>query len=88
MFEAEMARKCHRRKSGPALFFFGEQFWGRAARASLDSRESKGARYFWTLFVDSSSAKATRWTAQPGEPPVPSILFRENGQLKRNFNKA
>src|SRR5690348_6899624 len=25
----------------------GEQFWGRAARASRDSKEFRGARYFW-----------------------------------------
>ena len=36
-----MARSCHRQESAIHLIFVGEQFWGRAARASWTRKSSR-----------------------------------------------
>jgi hypothetical protein len=38
-------------QKGPRIIFIREQFWGRAARASGDSRESGRPFYFWGELV-------------------------------------
>jgi hypothetical protein len=41
-----------------------EQFWGRAARASRDSQEFRGARYFCASFALSGGGTVP-WTTRP-----------------------
>jgi hypothetical protein len=48
-----MARKCHRQGGGTHFIFLGEQFWGRAARASW-TRKSLGRSYFVSWFSSES----------------------------------
>ncbi len=47
--KVDMARKCHRQGGECHSIFFGEQFWGRAARASW-TRKSLGRSLFFGIF--------------------------------------
>jgi hypothetical protein len=46
--KVDMARKCHRQGSGCHSIFFGEQFWGRAARASWTRKSLGRSLCFWS----------------------------------------
>jgi hypothetical protein len=46
-----MARKCHRQKIATRFNLIGEQFWGRAARASWTRKSFQDALIFCAFFV-------------------------------------
>jgi hypothetical protein len=62
-----MARKCHRQESGTHFIFFGEQFWGRAARASW-TRKGSGRSLFLGTFLTANRSRDSRCI------PVMSLL--------------
>ena len=45
-----MARRCHRQERGTQSIFVGEQFWGRAARASWTRKSSGRSLFLGYLF--------------------------------------
>jgi hypothetical protein len=58
---ALMARKCYRQQIGAHFIFLGEQFWGRAARASWTRKSSGRSLSFWEFF---SPPRRILWRAR------------------------
>ena len=51
-----MARKCHRQKISTRFNLFGEQFWGRAARASWTRKSFRTLVIFARFFAATDGA--------------------------------
>ena len=81
-----LARGCYFQKLANPLLLWDEQFWGRAARASGDSRESGrplnfGASLGWKFRILTSADifPSTRSCPKCGSPwlvPIPAYLRR------------
>src|SRR5580700_4058652 len=74
---ALMARKCYRQQIGTHFIFLGEQFWGRAARASWTRKSSGRSLNFLGMFLAAKENPVARPQRPALRPAFPSsCLYR------------
>jgi hypothetical protein len=73
-----MARKCHRQKIATRFNLIGEQFWGRAARASWTRKSFQDALIF-ARFSSGSGCPTSRRVCEKWDSNVKPGCKTENG---------